>query len=74
MLEEGKERDGDQLTNYHTIFSLSLPYTALMYTVMSGIFKDKNNQEAVFLKPGAPGADLEYVIVRPGQLVSELVS
>lgn len=46
---------------------ISLLPTALMYTVMSGIFKDKNNQEGVFLKPGAPGADLEYVIVRPGR-------
>lgn len=37
-------------------------------TVMSGIFKDKNNQEALFTKPGGVGSDLEYTIVRPGGL------
>jgi uncharacterized protein YbjT (DUF2867 family) len=41
-------------------------FKALMYTVMSGIFKDKNNQEALFLD--GPGKDLEYCIVRPGGL------
>lgn len=39
----------------------------LMATVMSSIFTDKNNQEALFLKAG-PGADLEFTIVRPGGL------
>lgn len=43
-------------------------FKALMYTVMAGIFKDKNNQEALFTKPGGPGGDLEYTIVRPGGL------
>jgi len=41
-------------------------FKALMYTVMSGIFKDKNKQEKLFLE--GPGADLEYCIVRPGGL------
>ena len=33
-------------------------FKALMYTVMKKIFTDKNNQEALFLGPGAPGNDL----------------
>lgn len=41
-------------------------FRVLMATAMSGIFKDKNNQEALFLQ--GPGADLEYTIVRPGGL------
>jgi uncharacterized protein YbjT (DUF2867 family) len=41
-------------------------FRVLMSTVMSGIFEDKNNQEALFLT--GPGADLEYTIVRPGGL------
>ena len=41
-------------------------FKALMYTVMSGIFKDKNLQEKIFL--GGAGRDLEYCIVRPGGL------
>lgn len=34
-------------------------FKALMYTVMRGIFEDKNNQEALFTKPSGPGSDLE---------------
>jgi hypothetical protein len=34
---------------------------------MRSIFTDKNNQEALFLKPNGPGRDLEYTIVRPGE-------
>jgi len=44
-------------------------FKMLMYTVMKGIFTDKNNQEALFLK--GPGSDLEYCIVRPGGLTLE---
>ena len=46
-------------------------FKALMYTVMSGIFKDKNNQEKLFtgdVTGSAPGGDLEWCIVRPGGL------
>lgn len=43
-------------------------FRALMYTVMRGMFKDKNNQEQLFLSPQGPGHDLEYTIVRPGGL------
>lgn len=45
-------------------------FKMLMYTVMKGIFEDKNNQEALFLK-GGPGADLEFSIIRPGGLTLE---
>ena len=48
-----------------------LVFKALMYTVMKGIFTDKNNQEKLFLgdaSGSAPGGDLEYCIVRPGGL------
>jgi len=34
-------------------------FKALMYTVMKGIFTDKNNQEKLFLLPTGPGHDLE---------------
>ena len=43
-------------------------FKALMYTVMKSIFKDKNNQESLFLSPNGIGKDLEYCIVRPGGL------
>jgi nucleoside-diphosphate-sugar epimerase len=47
-------------------------FKALMYTVMSGIFKDKNNQEKLFTGDitgaAAPGSELEWCIVRPGGL------
>jgi nucleoside-diphosphate-sugar epimerase len=43
-----------------------LVFKALMYTVMKGIFKDKNKQEKIFLE-GA-GSGLEYCLVRPGGL------
>ena len=46
-------------------------FKALMYTVMRGIFTDKNNQEKLFtgdLAGNAPGGDLEWCIVRPGGL------
>mmetsp|Transcript_2028 Transcript_2028/g.6136 ORF Transcript_2028/g.6136 Transcript_2028/m.6136 type:complete len:277 (+) Transcript_2028:832-1662(+) len=42
-------------------------FKMLMMTVMSSIFADKNNQEALFTA-GGPGADLEWCIVRPGGL------
>lgn len=45
-----------------------LAFKVLMWTVMSKIFKDKNNQEALFLGPQGPGKDLEFCIVRPGGL------
>jgi maleate cis-trans isomerase len=34
-------------------------FRALMYTVMRKMFKDKNNQEALFLDPAGPGHNLE---------------
>jgi len=43
-------------------------FKALMYTVMSSIFEDKNNQEKLFLSPEGIGKDLEYCIIRPGGL------
>ena len=43
-------------------------FKALMYTVMSSIFEDKNNQEKLFLSPEGVGKDLEYCIIRPGGL------
>jgi len=43
-------------------------FKILMYTVMKGIFTDKNNQEALFLDPSGIGHGLEYCIVRPGGL------
>lgn len=36
-----------------------LVFKALMFTVMRGIFADKNNQEKLFLSPSGPGRDLE---------------
>ena len=36
-----------------------LMFKALMYTVMKGIFTDKNNQEKLFLSPEGPGQGLE---------------
>lgn len=36
-----------------------LIFKALMWTVMKGIFTDKNNQEGLFLSPEGPGKDLE---------------
>eukprot|EP00629_Pelagomonadales_sp_RCC1024_P003559 CAMPEP_0119262334 /NCGR_PEP_ID=MMETSP1329-20130426/2096_1 /TAXON_ID=114041 /ORGANISM="Genus nov. species nov., Strain RCC1024" /LENGTH=262 /DNA_ID=CAMNT_0007261969 /DNA_START=90 /DNA_END=875 /DNA_ORIENTATION=+ len=45
-------------------------FKILMATVMSSIFTDKNNQEALFAA-GGPGADLEWCIVRPGGLTVE---
>lgn len=46
-------------------------FKVLMYTMMSKIFKDKNNQEDLFMKPSGLGADLEFTIVRPGGLTVE---
>ena len=43
-------------------------FKLLMNTMMSKIVDDKNAQEALFLADGAPGADLEYCIARPGGL------
>lgn len=45
-----------------------LMFKALMYTVMKGIFADKNNQEKLFTDSNGIGRDLEYCIVRPGGL------
>lgn len=39
-----------------------LMFKALMWTVMKGIFTDKNNQEKLFLSPEGPGHELELVI------------
>ncbi len=36
-----------------------LSFKVLMYTVMRGIFADKNNQEKLFTQPSGPGHDLE---------------
>ncbi|CAE8609626.1 unnamed protein product [Polarella glacialis] len=44
-------------------------FKVLMYTMMNKIFKDKNNQEALFLN--GIGSELEYTIVRPGGLTVE---
>jgi len=44
-------------------------FKILMMTVMSSIFTDKNNQEALFTD--GPGKDLEWCIVRPGGLTVE---
>lgn len=43
-------------------------FKVLMYTMMRKIFEDKNKQEALFMTPSGPGADLEFTIVRPGGL------
>jgi hypothetical protein len=43
-------------------------FKLLMWTVMRSIMADKNNQEGLFLAPDGAGHELEYVIVRPGQL------
>ena len=45
-------------------------FKMLMMTVMSSIFTDKNNQEALFTDGGV-GRDLEWCIVRPGGLTVE---
>lgn len=36
-----------------------LSFRMLIYTVMRKSFKDKNNQEQLFLSPSGPGKDLE---------------
>eukprot|EP00929_Paragymnodinium_shiwhaense_P003499 TRINITY_DN104040_c0_g1_i1.p1 TRINITY_DN104040_c0_g1~~TRINITY_DN104040_c0_g1_i1.p1 ORF type:complete len:280 (-),score=83.73 TRINITY_DN104040_c0_g1_i1:113-952(-) len=46
-------------------------FKVLMYTMMSKIFTDKNNQEKLFLDAAGPGKDLEFTIVRPGGLTVE---
>ena len=54
---------GDSVNQAPLFFKL------IMWTAMKSIMKDKNNQEDLFLEgPSAPGADLEYTIVRPGGL------
>merc|ERR1719197_2191100 len=45
-------------------------FKMLMMTVMSSIFADKNNQEALFTDGGV-GRDLKWCIVRPGGLTVE---
>ena len=40
-----------------------LSFRMLIYTVMRKLFRDKNNQEQLFLSPSGPGNDLEYVTV-----------
>jgi nucleoside-diphosphate-sugar epimerase len=39
-----------------------LMFKALMYTVMKGIFADKNNQEKLFIASDGPGHDLEWLV------------
>ena len=39
-----------------------------MNTMMKKVMVDKTAQEALFLEEGAPGADLDYCILRPGGL------
>merc|ERR1719282_588526 len=46
-------------------------FRLLMMTVMSSIMADKNKQEDLFMKPGSPGAELEFCLVRPGGLKSD---
>jgi len=46
-------------------------FKLLMMTAMKKIFKDKNAQEALFIAPGAPGAELEWTLVRPGGLTKD---
>lgn len=46
-------------------------FKLLMYTVMSGIFQDKNNQEALFNVEKVASDGLEFTIVRPGGLTVE---
>jgi len=47
-------------------------FKILMSTVMSSIFTDKNAQEALFTAgAAAPGAELEWTVVRPGGLTVE---
>lgn len=54
---------GDSINQAPMFFKL------IMRTVMKPIIKDKNRQEELFLESSsAPGADLEYTIVRPGGL------
>ena len=43
-------------------------FKVIMWSVLKDAFVDKNAQESLFLDPGAPGATLDYVIVRPGGL------
>jgi hypothetical protein len=40
-------------------------------TILRGEFEDKERQEMLFRGEGAPGADLEYVIVRPSSLTDK---
>lgn len=46
-------------------------FKILMSTAMKSIFNDKNKQELLFTAADAPGADLEWTIVRPGGLTVE---
>jgi len=48
-----------------------LYFKILMRTMMRSIFADKNRQEALFTGEEAPGADLDFVLVRPGGLTVE---
>ena len=43
-------------------------FKLLMNTMMSKVMVDKNAQEQLFLGHDAPGADLEYCLLRPGGL------
>ena len=43
-------------------------FKVIMWTALKDAFVDKNKQESLFLDPGAPGNDLDFVIVRPGGL------
>lgn len=43
-------------------------FKILIYTVMASIFRDKHNQEQLFLAPEGIGHNLEFSIIRPGGL------
>lgn len=45
-----------------------LMFKILMKTVMKKTMLDKNNQEKLFLDESSLGSDLDYCIIRPGQL------
>ena len=49
-------------------------FKVVMWTALKDAFVDKNKQESLFLDPGAPGNDLDFVIVRPGGLTNSAPS
>jgi hypothetical protein len=42
-----------------SLMQAPLSFRLLIYTVMRKLFRDKNNQEQLFLSPKGPGHDLE---------------